>query len=99
MGGGRERERERRLKEARVGGDGAMLTFNPEFLDVSLNGGRLESDAEGGEDEQPDEEHLAGVTLHEATQLVQMPLQFRSQPQRRFIARCFSLTTTTTYFQ
>ena len=53
-----------------------IVTFDPEFVDVGLDAGRLEADAEGGEHEQADEEHLAGVALNEAAQLEQMPLQF-----------------------
>ena len=60
-----------------VGSSWSLIrTFHPEFLDVRLNAGRFESDAEGGEDEEADKEDLAGVPLDESSQVVQMPLKF-----------------------
>lgn len=69
----------------------AALTFDPELLDVRLHAGRLEADAERGEHEQADEEHLARVPLHEAAQVEQMPLQLRPQPQGRLVTRRLAL--------
>jgi len=53
------------------------VTFDPEFLDVGLNAGGFEADAEGGQDEESNEKDFAGVPLDESAQVEEMPLEFR----------------------
>lgn len=51
--------------------------FDPEFLDVRLNAGGFEADAEGGQDEESNEKDFARVPLDESAQVEEMPLKFR----------------------
>ena len=61
--------------------------LHPELLYPVLHHDGLEADAEGAEQEETDEENLAGVLLDEMTQLVEFLLDFTSDPERGLVPR------------
>ncbi|KAJ8872730.1 hypothetical protein PR048_026344 [Dryococelus australis] len=62
---------------------GRFVTLHPELVDARVHLGGLEADAEGGQHEDGDEEHLPRVALQEAAQLEELRLQPSTHPQRR----------------
>lgn len=63
-------------------GNRVVLTLNPELVHPGVHGGRLESHAECGEDEQRDEQHFACVRVQSAPERGQACLQSCARPQR-----------------
>ena len=61
--------------------------LHPELLYPVLHHDGLEADAEGTEQEETDEENLAGMLLDEMTQLVEFLLDFTSDPEGGFVTR------------
>ena len=56
-------------------------TFDPESFDAGLQGGRLQSDCAQRQQENSEEQDLAGVRLYEAAEAKQAPLQMPAYPQ------------------
>lgn len=65
--------------------------LGPKQLDVGMKGRALKTDAESGNDEQTDEEHLAGVCVQEEAEVAQLLLKATTQPQHASIADSFAL--------
>ena len=61
--------------------------LHPELLYPVLHHDGLEADAEGAEQEETDEENLAGMFLYEVAELVEFLLYFTSDPERGFVSR------------
>ena len=56
-----------------------------QIMDLVLQLDGLEADGEGGEQEDPSEEHLASMPLQEEAQLVELFLNPASYPECRFV--------------
>ena len=61
--------------------------LHPELLYPIFHHHGLEADTEGAEQEEADEENLAGMFLYEVAQLVEFLLYFTSDPERGFVSR------------
>jgi len=58
----------------------AQLTFYPEAFHARFQGGRLESNAAEGQQQNSEKQDLAGVRLDETAESKQTPLQLPSNP-------------------